>query len=175
MFKNSACNIPGNSQEQNSEVKHSKCNSCSIGKMLLMLGGLVLLVAVLAQLAWSAPASSPGSDVALEGYCPVCVTKMGKWVKGNVANRATYDGKTYYFPSQREREMFVSDPAKYVPALGGDCTVCYAKMKKRVPGNIRHASFHDGRLFLFLNADAHKMFQAEPATYANADLALGGA
>ena len=70
--------------------------------------------------------------------------------------------------------MFQADPAKYVPALGGDCAVALIKMGKRVPGNIRHGSFHNGRLFLFANADAHKMFQAEPATYANADLALGG-
>lgn len=38
-------------------------------------------------------------------------------------------------------------------------------MGKRIPGNIRHASFHDGRLFLFANADAHKTFrllQKEP-------------
>ena len=60
MFKNCACKIPDHSQDQGSEAIHSKCKPCSIGKMLLMIGGLVLLVAALAQLAWSAPASSTG-------------------------------------------------------------------------------------------------------------------
>ncbi len=33
---------------------------------------------------------------------------------------------------------------------------------------------HKGRLYLFSNEKAQKMFLAEPGTYANADLALGG-
>jgi YHS domain-containing protein len=142
--------------------------------MLLILGGLVLLGAVFAQLAWSAPADSRGGSVALEGYCPICVTNMGKWIKGSPAHQATYDGKAYYFPSEREREVFVSDPAKYVPALGGDCTVCYAKMGKRVPGDIRHAAIHEGRLHLFPGEKEKQAFLSNPAAYTNVDLALDG-
>ena len=114
------------------------------------------------------------APLALEGYCPVSIVAMGKWVKGDPAYPVGYDGRSYLFADERGKKMFQGDPAKYVPALGGDCAVALVKMGKRVPGNIRHASFHDGRLFLFSNADAHKMFQAEPAAYANADLALGG-
>jgi len=142
--------------------------------MLLILAGLVLLGAMLAQLAWSAPADSQGTSLALEGYCPICVTNMGKWVKGSPDYQATYDGKTYHFPSEREREMFLSDPAKYVPALGGDCTVCFAKMNKRVPGNIRHVALHDGRLYLFPSEKEKQAFLSNPAAYANVDLAFGG-
>jgi YHS domain-containing protein len=99
---------------------------------------------------------------------------MRKWVAGDPAHQGVYDGRTYRFANQQGKRMFQADPAKYVPALGGDCVVALVKNGKRVPGNIRHASFHDGRLFLFSNADAHKMFRAEPATYANSDLAYGG-
>jgi hypothetical protein len=70
--------------------------------------------------------------------------------------------------------IFEANPANSVPALGGDCVVALAQMGRRIPGNIRHASFRGGRLFLFSGADAHKMFQAEPARYADADLAYGG-
>ena len=114
------------------------------------------------------------SPVALEGYCAVSILEMQKWVKGDPAHGAIYDGRTYLFANEQGKRMFHANPAKYVPALGGDCVVARVKLGKRVPGNIRHASFHDGRLFLFANADAHKMFQAEPVAYANADLALGG-
>jgi len=114
------------------------------------------------------------APLALEGYCAVSILDMHKWVKGDPAHPVVYDGRTYLFANAQGKKMFEANPAKYVPALGGDCAVALVKMGKRVPGNIRHAVFHDGRLFLFSNAEAKKMFLAEPAAYANADLALGG-
>ena len=112
--------------------------------------------------------------LALEGYCPVCVIEMKKWVRGKPKYQTTYDGKTYYFPSEKQKKMFLSSPAKYVPALGGDCTVCLAKMGKRVAGNIYNASLHEQRLFLFPSDAQKKEFQAHPSQYADIDLALGG-
>lgn len=114
------------------------------------------------------------APLALEGYCPVSIVAMKKWVKGDPAYQMAYDGRSYLFADEQGRRMFQADPAKYVPALGGDCAVALVKMDRRIPGNIRYASYHDGRLFLFSNADARKMFQAEPAAYDKADLALGG-
>lgn len=114
------------------------------------------------------------APLALEGYCPVSVLQMRKWVRGDPAYQLVYDSRTYLFANEQGKDMFEANPAKYVPALGGDCVVALVKMGRRVPGDIRHASLYDGRLFLFSNADAKKMFLAEPATYANADLAYGG-
>jgi YHS domain-containing protein len=99
---------------------------------------------------------------------------MKKWVKGNPNIQATYDGKTYYFPGSEQKEMFLVDPAKYVPALGGDCTVCLANMRKRVPGTVRHAALANGRLFLFPGGEQKQEFFANQAKYADIDLALGG-
>ena len=93
-----------------------------------------------AQYDSTSKSGSASASVALQGYCPVCIIKMKKWVKGNPNIQATYDGKTYYFPSSEQKGMFLSDPAKYVPALGGDCTVCLAKMGERVPGTVHHAA-----------------------------------
>ncbi len=114
------------------------------------------------------------APLALEGYCPVSILEMLKWVKGDPAYRVVYDGRTYLFANEQGKKMFEANPAKYVPSLGGDCVVALVKMGERVPGDIRHASVHDGRLFLFSNADAKQMFLADPAAYANADLAYGG-
>jgi YHS domain-containing protein len=114
------------------------------------------------------------APLALEGYCPVSILEMRKWVKGDPALRIVYDGRTYLFANETGKKMFEANPAKYIPALGGDCVVALVKMGKRVPGDIRHAAFHDGRLFLFSNADTKKMFLGAPASYANSDLALGG-
>lgn len=114
------------------------------------------------------------ASLALEGYCPVSLQKMNKWVKGNPAIQATFDGHTYYFANEEGKQMFAEDPAKYAPVLGGDCVVSLAKMGKRVPGNIRQAVLQEGRLFLFANVEGKKMFQADPRAYVNADLAYGG-
>lgn len=114
------------------------------------------------------------APLALEGYCPVSILDMQKWVKGDPARRAVYDGRTYLFANAKGKQMFDANPAKYIPALGGDCVIALVEKRRRVPGNIRHASFHSGRLYLFSSENAHKRFQADPAKYANADLAYGG-
>lgn len=110
----------------------------------------------------------------LQGYCPVCVIEMKKWVKGKPSIQAQYDGKTYYFPAEDQRQKFLADPAKYAPALGGDCAVCRINMNKKMPGSVQYTALHNDRLFLFPNADIKKKFMAEPNRYADADLALGG-
>ncbi len=114
------------------------------------------------------------APLALQGYCPVCITSMKKWVAGKPEFAVVYDGHTYLFPGDDQKRMFQADPAKYTPALHGDCIVCAVDMKKRVPGSVNFAQFHGDRLFLFPSEAQRKMFNADPAKYADADLALGG-
>jgi YHS domain-containing protein len=167
-----------------------------IVKSVAVVSSLALLVAmslpVWAQSGTRLPAGDEGSSrktpeplagstertqpapLALDGYCPVSLKTMNKWVKGDPTIQSVFDGHTYHFANEQGKKMFVADPAKYVPVLGGDCVISLVKMHKRVPGNIRHATIHDGRLFLFANEQAKKMFTADPKTYADADLAYGG-
>ena len=94
--------------------------------------------------------------------------------RGRLSTRLTYDGVTYYFPEQAIKKKFLANPAKYVPALGGDCIVCYAKLGKRVPGSIYHTARYDNRLFLFPGAEQQQAFLSNPKEFANVDLALNG-
>lgn len=110
----------------------------------------------------------------LQGYCPVCVIEMKKWMRGNSAFQVQHDGKTYFFPGEEQRQMFLANPAKYTPALGGDCAVCRVSGKKKVAGSVQFTALHNGRLFLFPSAEIKQKFMLEPDKYANADLALGG-
>jgi len=119
-------------------------------------------------------AADRGAKLALEGYCPVCVIDHQEWVAGDPKHSATYDGAMYFFPSDEPRRIFVSNPAKYVPALGGDCIVCYENGGKRVPGNVRRASLHQGRLFLFPGEDERAAFKQAPHEFENTDLAADG-
>lgn len=112
--------------------------------------------------------------IGLEGYCPVCVIEARKWERGRPEFQSTFDGVRYYFPNASIKRKFDAAPAKYVPALGGDCTVCYAKAGKRVPGNIRHAAIDNKRLFLFPSDGEKREFQKNPRAYRNVDLAANG-
>lgn len=114
------------------------------------------------------------APLALKGYCAVSILEMRKWVEGDPAYRVAYDGHSYLFANEQGEKLFEANPAKYVPALGGDCVVALVKMGKRVPGDIRYSAIHSGRLYLFSNPEGKKMFLADPAAYASADLALGG-
>ena len=119
-------------------------------------------------------AAQSGASIALDGYCAVCIIEMKKWVRGTAEHQVTFDGKVYFFPGADQKQMFLAAPAKYVPALGGDCTVCYAKMGQRMPGSLYHAAFFRDRLFLFPGADQKAEFVNQPAAYADVDLAMGG-
>ncbi len=116
----------------------------------------------------------PAQALALSGYSPVSLHSSGAWSKGDPSLIATFDGKTYAFVNDAERQAFAADPARYVPVLGGDCVVAYAQHGQRVPGSVQHASVQGERLYIFSTPDARAMFAASPASFVNADLAYGG-
>lgn len=120
------------------------------------------------------PGQRPEAPVALEGYCPVSLQMMKKWVKGKPAFSTVFDGHTYYFANQRGKQMFLENPVKYAPTLGGDSVVSLEETGKRVPGNIRLAAFHEGRLYLFASEQEKRMFLANAETYEDVDLAYDG-
>ena len=127
-----------------------------------------------ALLVGSCLASAAAPEPALDGYCPVCLVKMNKLVKGDAGYSSTFDGKTYLFPGTKQKQMFDADPAAFTPVLGGDCTVCRVEKGKTVPGKAELHVVRDGRLYLFPSEKQRRMFEDNPDKYADADLALGG-
>ena len=125
----------------------------------------------------AAPVAGLASEptAALEGYCPVCLVKLDKLVKGDPKFSSVFDGKTYLFPGAKQKRMFDANPAAFTPALGGECTVCKVENGKRVAGKAEFHTVHDGRLYLFPGGKQQKMFERDPHRYVDADLALGGA
>ncbi len=138
----------------------------------------MVLLAVFALAAFAGAASAQQSEkqppLALEGHCAVCLVKANKWVKGSADHAATYDGRRYHFPSDKERQAFMDDPAKFAPALNGDCIVCLAAGGVRQPGSIQHSATHAGRIFLFPGPKEKELFLANPTKFDKADLAAGG-
>jgi YHS domain-containing protein len=141
----------------------------------LPVGSLLALAFVTAGAIGLAQAQPPaGTRVALDGYCPVCFVEAMKWEKGSADHKALYDGQTYYFPNDAIKQKFVANPAKYVPALGGDCIVCYTKLGKRVPGLTEHAVRYDNRMYLFPGVEQQQVFLKDAQSFADVDLAVKG-
>lgn len=128
----------------------------------------------------SAPIGSAGRVAnavpqALGGYCAVCLAQDRQWMPGRPEFAADFDGKRYLFPGAEQLQKFQANPARFAPALGGDDVVEYARSGRRVVGQLPLGAAYQGR-FYFFASDANKQaFLTEPARYAGADLALGGA
>ncbi|MEL7266791.1 MAG: hypothetical protein AAFP69_18550 [Planctomycetota bacterium] len=118
--------------------------------------------------------NATATPLAMGGFCPVCIVEMKKWEKGNPAISSTFDGRKYLFPSAGVKAKFDANPGRYVPAIGGDCIVCYAKAGKRMKGSPNHAAMHKGRVYLFPSQKERAMFLQSPASYADSDVAVGG-
>lgn len=57
------------------------------------------------------------ANVAISGYCPVCLINGGKVVKGNNNFVTEYDGKVYKFLGFEQQKMFFENPEKYIQNL----------------------------------------------------------
>lgn len=88
--------------------------------------------------------------LAIQGYDPVAYFTKNKAVEGKKTISQIYNGATYYFSSEANKNLFSKDPAKYEPAYGGYCAYAMAFGDKV---KIDPATFKikDGRLFLFYN------------------------
>jgi len=113
-------------------------------------------------------------NVVYSGYCPVTLKEKKQWIPGDPAIAANFDGRIYRFVGAAERERFIADPLNHVPALGGDCIVVWADLKKRAPGNLNYGVFHGGRYYFFATTEQRDKFRGSPETYENSDLAFNG-
>ncbi len=120
------------------------------------------------------PLAASAVEPALGGNCPVCLVEMAKVVPGSDKHAVTVDRQVYYFPSEIEKGMFAANPAKYAPALGGDCLVCRVNMGVRMPGKAEFAVIHDKRAFLFPSAKERDTYMADTKKYEGADVGEGG-
>lgn len=112
--------------------------------------------------------------VALGGYCVVALRDRREWLPGRNGEAARFDGLEYRFDSARDRQIFSAARESYVPMLGGDCPVTFARSKKRVAGKLEYGILHERRLIFFAGAEEQRAFEADPTQYENVDLVLDG-
>jgi len=115
------------------------------GRWLLV---LVALIALSGCATRNIVADGNDDRLMLRGNDPVAYHTVGKPVQGSPQIKAEHDGVTYRFASDANREIFVRDPQRYVPAYGGFCAsgAPYA-LKSNIGANV--FKIVDGRLYLY--------------------------
>ena len=119
----------------------------------------------IAVTAWAAQApvftgSTPG--VAINGYDPVAYFTDAKPVAGDAAITAEWNGVTWQFASDANKNAFLSDPARYAPQYGGYCAWAVSKgyTAKTEP---EAWSVVNGKLYLNYSTGVRSQWQQDTA------------
>ncbi len=92
------------------------------------------------------------SKTAIQGYDPVAYFKQNKAVKGKKEIAASYEGVTYNFATQANKEAFLKAPASFEPQYGGWCAYAMGAKGEKVEINPEAFKIVDNKLYLFYNA-----------------------
>ena len=93
------------------------------------------------------------NKIANGGYDFVSYFSDNAAVKGKKEFTKEINGVKYLFASSEHRDIFASDPLKYLPVCNGYCAWGVAEKGKKVPVNPETFKIIDGKLYLFFNGD----------------------
>ncbi len=98
--------------------------------------------------------------LAIKGYDAVAYFTEGRPVKGLSSFVHVWNGATWQFSSEANRELFKADPAKYAPQFGGYCA--WAVSKNYTADTEPEAwKIVDGKLYLNYNKDIQKKWEVD--------------
>lgn len=119
---------------------------------------LILFVALLSATTFAQTAAKRVAEfnlekkVAIQGYDPVAYFTQKKAVKGKSTIVATYEGVTYNFSSQANKDLFLKNPTSYEPQYGGWCAYAMGANGEKVEIDPETFKIVDGKLNLYYNA-----------------------
>jgi len=119
---------------------------------------IILFVALIATATFAQTAAKRTAQfnlekkVALQGYDPVAYFTQRKAIKGKSNLAATYEGVTYNFSSQTNKDIFLKNPSSYEPQYGGWCAYAMGSTGEKVEIDPETFKIVDGKLYVFYNA-----------------------
>jgi YHS domain-containing protein len=90
-------------------------------------------------------------NIANGGYDFVAYHSDNKAVKGSKEFTHVTNGVKYQFASAEHKNLFKSNPEKYLPVCDGYCAWGVAEKEVKVPVNPESFKVIDGKLYLFFN------------------------
>ncbi len=110
-------------------------------------------------------ASGGDPPLILDGFCVVELSEHQRWVRGDARCPAVYAGRTFLFSGQEQRLRFLSNPARYTPACGGNDPVLATERNANVPGKCEFSTLCDGKVYLFASVETLARFRQSPYRY----------
>ncbi|MGI9438014.1 MAG: YHS domain-containing (seleno)protein [Geminicoccaceae bacterium] len=138
---------------------------------------------MLASTAYAGPQYVDESNHAISGYDAVAYFELEQMsvgeaqpeaVPGRADITADYNGATWAFASEENRDKFLADPAKYAPQYDGHCAYGISQGGK-VPGNPNLWRIVDGKLYLNITPTVVGFWEADiPGQLITAEDKWGG-
>lgn len=92
------------------------------------------------------------ANLAIDGYDPVAYFVSNKAIQGSNKFATSYQGVTYYFSSQQNKDLFKANPDKYEPQYGGWCAYAMGATGEKVEIDPETFKITDGKLYLFYHS-----------------------
>jgi YHS domain-containing protein len=134
---------------------------------LNLLAVFFLLVFGLSGFGATAAHAEGGTEVAtvgVGGYDTVSYFKGSGPVRGNGRYTAEYQGVTYLFSNEANKNAFEKEPQKYLPAFGGYCAYGVA-IEKKFWGDPQVWEIVDGTLYLNLDKSIQQKWDEDKPGY----------
>ena len=80
-----------------------------------------------------------------------------------------YRGQIYYCHSEAQRQRFMADPDRYLPAYAGNDPVLTTDQRQAIPGKVAHVMLYRDRFYFFASQNTLEQFRDNPERYAEAN------
>ena len=111
---------------------------------------LLLLAATLASFVAIQDLYADSVPEAIEGYDTVAYFALKKATLGNRKHHHDWNGKRWYFTSEKHRDLFAVNPKKYAPQYNGLCANGLADGHK-IDADPENWRIIDGKLYLYFS------------------------
>lgn len=92
------------------------------------------------------------SGLAIDGYDPVSYFTLGTATEGRKDLSYDLHGAMYRFATAQNRQLFIANPARYLPQYGGWCAYAMGSSGEKVSIDPETFKILDGKLYLFYNS-----------------------
>ena len=93
----------------------------------------------------------------LSGYDVVSYFEAGQAEPGSHLFQVVWQGAQWHFKSEKNREKFLAEPERFMPANGGYCTFGIL-LSQKLDGDPKIWLINRDRLYIFLNAEVKQKF-----------------
>lgn len=102
------------------------------------------------------------NGIAIQGYDPVAYFENAKAIEGKKEITAKYNDVTYLFSSEKNKALFLKNPAQYEPQFGGYCAYGMSNGYK-APVQPEAFTIVGNKLYLNYNLEVKEMWSKEQA------------